>query len=88
MVTLSDFVVERIQAWGVSRLFAFPGGGIGEFDGALERAERAGHPFRYVRPTHENANLIIKWRAFVRIKWRCSCEPARKQCQIPWQFTT
>ena len=53
MATVGDFVIERMQAWGVTRVFAFPGDGIGAFDGALERAQREGHPFHYVRPTHE-----------------------------------
>lgn len=53
MGTVSDFVVQRIQEWGVSRVFAFPGDGIGAFDGALGRAERAGDGLQYVRPTHE-----------------------------------
>ena len=53
MTTVSDFVIQRIQDWGVSRVFAFPGDGIGEFDGALGRAERAEEGLKYVRPTHE-----------------------------------
>ncbi|MDN5760765.1 MAG: thiamine pyrophosphate-requiring protein [Microlunatus sp.] len=53
MATVSDFMIERMQAWGVSRVFAFPGDGVGEFDGALEKAQREGHGLAYVRPTHE-----------------------------------
>ena len=53
MGTVSDFVIKRIEEWGVSRVFAFPGDGIGEFDGALGKAERAGEGVHYVRPTHE-----------------------------------
>src|ERR1700761_9660376 len=53
MKTVSDFVIERIRQWGVSRVFGFPGDGIGEFDGALGKAERAGEGFEYIRPTHE-----------------------------------
>ncbi|NYI41487.1 thiamine pyrophosphate-requiring protein [Demequina lutea] len=53
MATVSDFVIQRIQEWGVSRVFAFPGDGIGEFDGALGKADRAGEGLKYVRPTHE-----------------------------------
>ncbi|MDN5802981.1 MAG: hypothetical protein L0H26_00080 [Microlunatus sp.] len=51
MATVSDFMIERMQAWGVSRVFAFPGDGVGEFDGALEKAQREGHGLAYVRPT-------------------------------------
>jgi pyruvate dehydrogenase (quinone) len=53
MATVSDFVIDRMQAWGVTRVFAYPGDGIGAFDGAMEKAERQGHPFHYIRPTHE-----------------------------------
>ena len=53
MPTVSDFVIGRLQEWGVSRVFGFPGDGIGAFDGALEKAQREGHPVQYVRPTHE-----------------------------------
>ena len=42
MASVSDFVVQRVKEWGVSRIFAFPGDGIGEFDGALEKAQRDG----------------------------------------------
>ena len=53
MATVSDFVIERMQEWGVTRVFGFPGDGLGEFDGALEKAQREGHALQYVRPTHE-----------------------------------
>jgi pyruvate dehydrogenase (quinone) len=53
MPTVSDFVIQRIRDWGVSRVFGFPGDGIGEFDGALGAAERAGIGLEYIRPTHE-----------------------------------
>jgi pyruvate dehydrogenase (quinone) len=29
--TVSDFVIDRIKAWGVSRVFGYPGDGIGAF---------------------------------------------------------
>jgi len=51
--TVSDFVIERIKQWGVTRVFGFPGDGIGELDGALGKAERAGEGLQYIRPTHE-----------------------------------
>ncbi len=51
--TVSDFVIDRLIEWDLHRFFGFPGDGIGGFDGALERAERGGKDFRYIRPTHE-----------------------------------
>jgi pyruvate dehydrogenase (quinone) len=53
VTNVSDFVIQRIREWGVSRVFAFPGDVIGEFDGALGRAEREGKGLDYIRPTHE-----------------------------------
>ncbi|MDR6971798.1 thiamine pyrophosphate-requiring protein [Leifsonia shinshuensis] len=53
MATVSEFVIERIREWGVRRVFGYPGDGIGEFDGALGKAERAGEGLEYIRPTHE-----------------------------------
>ncbi|MDQ1573569.1 MAG: hypothetical protein QOH44_1128, partial [Actinomycetota bacterium] len=37
MTNVSDFVIQRVREWGVTRVFGFPGDGIGEFDGALGR---------------------------------------------------
>ena len=53
MATVSDFVIDRLIEWDLHRFYGFPGDGIGGFDGALERAERSGKDFRYIRPTHE-----------------------------------
>lgn len=58
--TVSDFVIQRIKDWGVSRLFAFPGDGLGEFDGALEKDERdGGSHLKYLRPTHEEICALM-----------------------------
>jgi pyruvate dehydrogenase (quinone) len=51
--TVSEFVIHRIQEWGVSRIFGYPGDGIGAFDGALGKTQRDGTGIEYVRPTHE-----------------------------------
>src|ERR1700710_2120429 len=59
MYTGSDFVIERIREWGVSRVFGYPGDGIGEFDGALGRAEKAGEGLEYIRPTHEEICALM-----------------------------
>src|SRR6476646_8154369 len=53
MYTVSDFVIDRLIAWDLHRWYGFPGDGIGGFDAALDRAERAEKPFVYIRPTHE-----------------------------------
>ena len=57
--TVSDFVIQRIKEWGVTRVFGFPGDGIGEFDGALGKAERDGVGVEYIRPTHEEICALM-----------------------------
>lgn len=59
MPTVSDFMVQRIRQWGVTRVFGFPGDGIGAFDGALGRAERKGDGLTYIRPTHEEICALM-----------------------------
>ena len=59
MTTVSEFVIQRIREWGVSRVFGFPGDGIGEFDGALGKTDREGEGLEYVRPTHEEICALM-----------------------------
>ena len=57
--TVSDFIMQRIRQWGVSRVFGYPGDGIGAFDGALGKAEKEGHGLEYIRPTHEEISGLM-----------------------------
>src|SRR6478609_11372909 len=59
MANVSDFIIQRIREWGVTRVFAFPGDGIGEFDGALGAAQREGDGLDYIRPTHEEICALM-----------------------------
>jgi pyruvate dehydrogenase (quinone) len=59
MTTVSDFVIQRVQQWGVTRVFGFPGDGVGELDGALGQAEREGQGLSYIRPTHEEICALM-----------------------------
>ncbi|WP_166997972.1 thiamine pyrophosphate-requiring protein [Paramicrobacterium fandaimingii] len=59
MPTVSDFIIDRIREWGVSRVFGYPGDGIGEFDGALGKAEHEGSGVEYIRPTHEEICALM-----------------------------
>ncbi|CCH53956.1 pyruvate dehydrogenase (cytochrome) [Fibrisoma limi BUZ 3] len=47
---VSDFIVKRLSAWGVKRLFGYPGDGINGLLGALNRA--GGEP-AFVQTRHE-----------------------------------
>jgi pyruvate dehydrogenase (quinone) len=59
MPTVSDFIIDRLIEWDLHRFYGFPGDGIGGFDGALERAERGGKDFRYIRPAHEETAALM-----------------------------
>jgi glyoxylate carboligase len=37
---VGDFVVERLHAWGVRRIYVYPGDGINGVIGALQRANK------------------------------------------------
>jgi pyruvate dehydrogenase (quinone) len=47
---VGDFLVERLRAWGVQRLFGYPGDGINGIMGALDRA---GNEPRFIQVRHE-----------------------------------
>ncbi|MBW4041730.1 MAG: thiamine pyrophosphate-requiring protein [Acidobacteria bacterium] len=59
MPTVSEFVIHRIQEWGVSRVFGFPGDGVGELDGMLGKTHRDGTGLEYIRPTHEEICALM-----------------------------
>lgn len=49
----SDFFVERLQAWGVTRIFGYPGDGINGVLGAIQRANKAGAGIEFIQVRHE-----------------------------------
>ena len=48
--TTADFLVSRLYAWGVRRIYGYPGDGINGIMGALERAEEK---IDFVQVRHE-----------------------------------
>ncbi|AKJ30040.1 thiamine pyrophosphate-requiring protein [Caldimonas brevitalea] len=51
--TVSDFLLRRLHAWGIRRIFGYPGDGINGIMGALDRAERSGLGLEFVQTRHE-----------------------------------
>ncbi|HEY5074152.1 MAG TPA: thiamine pyrophosphate-requiring protein [Pyrinomonadaceae bacterium] len=47
---VSDFLLKRLSAWGIKRIYGFPGDGINGIMGALNRA---GDLFKFVQVRHE-----------------------------------
>src|SRR5205085_10584967 len=48
--TVSDFLVARLSAWGVTRIYGYPGDGINGIMGALSRAQDRIH---FIQTRHE-----------------------------------
>ena len=48
--TVSDFLLDRLEAWGIRRIYGYPGDGINGIMGALDRA---GDRFEFVQARHE-----------------------------------
>jgi pyruvate dehydrogenase (quinone) len=48
--TASDFLLDRLSAWGIRRLYGYPGDGINGILGALGRA---GDRFQFIQTRHE-----------------------------------
>src|SRR3954467_4260985 len=54
--SVSDFLVERIHAWGVKRVFGYPGDGINGVIGALARAT---DKIQFVQSRHEEMSAFM-----------------------------
>jgi pyruvate dehydrogenase (quinone) len=54
--TVSDFLVERLRAWGIHRIFGYPGDGINGIMGALNRAD--GDP-EFIQVRHEEMSAFM-----------------------------
>ncbi len=48
--TVGDFIVERLHAWGVRKIFGYPGDGI---DGVIEALNRADGKIEFIQARHE-----------------------------------
>lgn len=55
-VTVSDFLVRRLQEWGVRQLFGYSGDGINGILGALDRA---GNNPRFIQVRHEETAALM-----------------------------
>ena len=48
--TVGDFIVERLHAWGVRKIFGYPGDGI---NGVIEALNRADGKIEFIQARHE-----------------------------------
>ncbi|HUB09126.1 MAG TPA: thiamine pyrophosphate-binding protein, partial [Myxococcales bacterium] len=61
---VSDFIVQRLRAWGVHRIFGFPGDGINGVLGALGRLEPGALDFIQVRHEEMAAFMAVAHAKF------------------------
>src|SRR3954454_12609508 len=61
--SVGDFAVERLHAWGVRRVYGYPGDGIDGVMGALERADGR---VRFIQTPHEE---LAAFMACAHAKW-------------------
>lgn len=54
--TVSDFIVDRLQAWGIKRIYGFPGDGINGVMGALDRAK---DKIDFIQVRHEESAAFM-----------------------------
>ncbi|MDE1186177.1 MAG: thiamine pyrophosphate-requiring protein [Pantoea sp.] len=49
----SDFFVQRLKEWGVTRIYGYPGDGINGVLGAIQRANEKGKGIEFIQVRHE-----------------------------------
>src|SRR3954468_3980389 len=54
--TVSDFLVSRLSEWGVTRIYGYPGDGIGGITAALRKA---GDQPRFIQTRHEEMAAMM-----------------------------
>ena len=54
--TVGDFIIQRLNAWGVSRIYGYPGDGINGIMGALGRAADR---MRFIQTRHEELAALM-----------------------------
>src|SRR6056297_857180 len=64
--TVSDFVMERLHAWGVRRIYGYPGDGIMGLMSALQTADGTDREIRFVQARHEEEAAFM---ACAHAKW-------------------
>lgn len=57
--TVSDFLLKRLHAWGVRRIFGYPGDGINGIMGALGRLEKTEQRLEFIQSRHEELSAFM-----------------------------
>ena len=55
-MNVSDFIIKRLAAWGISRIFGYSGDGINGILGALGRSEES---IKFTQVRHEEMAALM-----------------------------
>jgi hypothetical protein len=67
---VGDFIVERLHAWGVGRIYGYPGDGISGVIGALQRAGN----MEFIQVGHEEwPPSWLSHTLSLQANWECAC---------------
>jgi pyruvate dehydrogenase (quinone) len=55
-MNVSDFIIKRLAAWGIKRIYGYPGDGINGILGALSRAEES---IKFTQVRHEESAALM-----------------------------
>src|SRR5438309_11901671 len=96
--TVSDFLIKRINEWGLKRIYGYPGDGINGIIGAIDRANGS---VEYVQVRHEEMAAFMAcahakftgksafvWRPQVPVQFICSTDSMTLKWITPawWQL--
>jgi len=65
---VSDFLIERLLEWNITRIFGFPGDGINGILGALDRAK---DKMDFIQVRHEENAYRRSWCLFGNFRSGC-----------------
>jgi pyruvate dehydrogenase (quinone) len=54
---VADFLLERLAAWGIYRIYGYPGDGINGIDGAFARQDK----IRFIQARHDEMAAFMAW---------------------------
>ena len=60
---VSDYIWDRLSAWGIERIYGFPGDGINGLLGALNRRGDDAKPIRFTQARHEEMAAFMGVRS-------------------------
>lgn len=58
-IAVGDYVLERLGAWGVTRIYGYPGDGINGIIGAFQRSSNGTQRPEFIQVRHEEMAALM-----------------------------